>query len=359
MQDLLQRCGEPPTARVAPWPAWRAGRRATQALPHLWRRFYEERAPRASLDRQLIAPVRSADDVGELMASRVCGIVQHLAARACGDSCRAAGFGGSLPVALGREHLPALRHDWAVSWKADGVRAMVVVLPGVGAFGLTRRMDVKFLGHLLPCALQHPLVLDTELVLVRGERGARAVLWAHDLLSQDGRSLARMPMEERCVRAAACLSQRLRLCGCGVRVTIARKGWWPASEALRVLEDPRNAPADGLVFQNMRDAHGAGLVLKWKREHTVDFMVTLDGELRLADDQPPDRRTGGLLNPDKQWCGMLVEARWVEGPPCGWEALSVRTDKFQRGNARRTAEDSFDKIMNPVTEQALQDATRD
>ena len=78
------------------------------------------------------------------------------------------------------------------------------------------------------------------------------------------------------------------------------------------------------------------------------------GNLMLADGRPPCAASGGLLNPAPEWEDRVVEMAW-SAEPRGWVALHARPDKPQRGNARDTFDDTWQKIGEAVTLADIED----
>ena len=258
--SLFAALGEASLQRAPPWPPWRHARRVLDSLPPLWRDAYGSgplpQPPLAALRRQPDKP----HEVGTLVhwSARVTAadarlscacVVRTVVAQACG--CSDDGFCGSQPVALRRQALPLLRTGYAVSWKADGVRLLVAVLP-FGTFGLNRRMEVRYLGDALrgmPAAARRascPLVFDAELVMTQ----LCPVLWVYDLMAGCGQQLSAKPFRNRmheCARLVRELRKASPIAAAST-LRIARKHWWSAAAARAVLVDPRNAQCDGLIF---------------------------------------------------------------------------------------------------------------
>ena len=363
--SLFAALGEASLQRAPPWPPWRHARRVLDSLPPLWREAYGNgplpQPPLAALQRR---PER-AHDIGSIVpwSARVaeadarlsCAcVVRTVVARACG--CGEDVFGGPQPVALRRQALPLLRTGYACSWKADGVRLLVAVLP-FGTFGLNRRMEVRYLGDALrglPVAVRHtscPLVFDGELVMTQ----LRPVLWVYDLMAACGQQLAALPLRTRtreCARLVRELRRASPRAGAST-LRIARKHWWSASSARAVLADPRNAHCDGLVFTPWGAPFVTGtdpVTFKWKAldRITVDFAISEADALLLLDGLPADPGEA-LLNPHERWRGSVVECAWCYERG-GWVALHARPDK-PRANARTTFIDSVLAIAERVTEE--------
>ena len=365
LASLFAALGEAPLERAPEWPHWRRARRVLDSLPPLWREAYGNgplpQPPLAALQRRPDAP----HEVGTLTrwSARVAAadsrlscacVVRAAVAEACG--CGDDTFGGPQPVALRREALPQLRAGYAVSWKADGVRLLVAVLP-FGTFGLNRRMEVRYLGDALrslPAAARRatcPLVFDAELVMTP----LRPVLWVYDIMAACGTRLAARPFRARmheCARVVRELRHASPAADAST-LRVARKHWWPASTARAVLADPRNAQCDGLVFTRWDAPFVSGLdiyTFKWKHVDrvTVDFAVTETDALLLMDGRPPDAGEA-LLNPHERWRGSVVECAWCY-ERAGWLALHARPDK-PRGNSRTTYDDTKLAIAERVTEE--------
>ena len=351
--------------RVPRWPMWRAARRAADGLPPLWRTELENRRAPWPIPPRFLPFPSSAHEIGSVvpLVMDCASVVRACAAHACG--CQPSEFGGAQPLALGRAELQAVRTGHVVSWKSDGVRLIVVILP-FGVFGLNRAMEVRHLGTLSgapDAGVLHrtcPIVIDAELVLADRNVGRRKMLWAIDLLQAWGTCYRNHPHCHR-NRELQRFVSGLRKCrawiretGTGQSISLTRKGWWDASQARSVLEDPRNSPCDGLVFMPSDGPYVSGRdpkLLKWKRpaDVTIDFYVHYENEayvLWLADMEPPDK--GVLLNPGPEWAHSVVECRWDREHE-GWLALHVRQDKLMRGNARDAFNDTWRVIQEEVS----------
>ena len=334
--DLLLRVGEPSTAPPR-WPAWRAPRAQVESLPLYWRDRFNARAAVRPPPRAARAAPDTAHEVGlvspfvlSITRSVPCmaAFVRDVASRGTG---RPPGeFGGALPVALGRADVASMDPSaWSVSWKADGVHHVVVMMPIVrgaySVFGINRLMEVRHLGDMLPGAdaraCTRPAVACAELVLGAGES---CVLWVHDLLMDEGEVVAQEPHCMRASRLKGLLDSfgEHPVCFGDRMVHLARKHWWPAGCAAEVAADPYNRPSDGLIFQLREAPFRPGRdydLKKWKRpdDLTVDFLVTQDDRILLADGDPPCAESGGLLAPDPAWRGEARPrgGRSALGPP--------------------------------------------
>ena len=199
--------------------------------------------------------------------------------------------------------------------------------------------------------MSEPFVADCELVL----NGRRDVsIWAHDLLSVGGRSVAAVPFRERleelrslterlCIRSAAGGSIDHDL-----KVSIRAKAWHELAGVRAMLDDPANGPSDGIILQRGDGAYETGTahdVFKFKEDITVDFRVAPgpngSQKLMLADGEAED---AVLLNPDSAWLNAVVEAR---GCARGWTVTHVRPDK-PRPNARAVYYDSLGAIADAI-----------
>jgi len=253
-------------------------------------------------------------------------------------------FRGSQPVSLERHHLEDLRRDdYLVTWKADGVR-YILVATVFGVFLLNRANQVRRIQVRIPwipgrspkdtapCKLsdfeQVPLaILDGELVADEDrERGRfRLNYLAYDLIEAcvDGNradpsarsQVADMPFRDRW---AMIDSQVLRWRSLEKNtlaymhqkhpspalarydyslevVRVVRKEFWELPRAgwvLRSFVPKLTHECDGLIYQGARDAYVADThphIMKWKFSHlnSVDFQVRVS-------DTGPDRGKGTL-----------------------------------------------------------------
>lgn len=350
-----------PPQRGPTWPEWRRRRRNEREaeIGEFWARVAEDAPP--PLPHAAVRDICWSHDEGVMLrhARRSAGnasasaTAQVLTVVSTACRCEHLEFGGAQPVALDRGSLALLRTDYLVSWKADGVRLLVAVLRH-GTFGVNRRMEVRDIGDIMQGATAEerralcPMVFDAELVVKDGRRH----LWVHDLLMLSGEPISPRPFVERvatCKRVHQAHFSRFRS-----GVVVGVKGWWNASRATQVWDDPLNDPKDGLVFAPKYAPYTAGRDLslfKWKKDNTADFRVDARYDLYLADGSKPP--VGVLLNREERWRDEVVEAIW-DYERSGWVALHVRNDKL-RPNSRDTFDGTWTVIKNRVSLEMIEE----
>jgi len=212
----------------------------------------------------------------------------------------------------------------------DTIDRLLIAVLEFGTFGLNRRMEVRRIGDPLR-GMSHearmavcPIVFDAEVVI----SGERKTIWVHDLMNVHRTRTAGLPFRERTERCAE-LYMRLRRSSKTrdiAAIHILRKHWFPAHQAPQVLADPRNADRDGLIFCSSDGVFVTGVdrsMYKWKISNTVDFTVSEDDVLLLADGRPAEET---CVNPMEAWRGCVVEAAW-NYEQRGWFIMHVRPDK--------------------------------
>lgn len=382
--DLHWLSGCPIPKRAPPPPPWRD---PAAALPEIWRRLPRvpavpyRRALHFSSDADEGTMVSHGRSTSDATTANITREILHHMSRACGVRTLNE-FCGTHPVALSRHHLTRLR-EYIVTWKADGVRLIVIVLEN-GTFAVNRNDCIQEIPDLL-CGLTYeqrsaivPFVFDCELVVHDGNRH----LWLHDTLMLRGVSLAR-PFKLRTKGSgriahlahgslaprfiardpkrglvgrhavAKHVFRALHFPGPSACLSVSLKGWWPAHQFERVMRDPENVPNDGLIFAHPHSLYRIGTdhaFLKWKEENSVDFYVDTDFNLMLKDHSHPNCNI--LINKDKAFRDRIIEAVYNRSIG-GWMGKRIRRDK-KRANARSTYESNMKVIENPVEVQDLE-----
>ena len=147
---LHEKHNSPLPKTVPPWPDWRMARASVGGLHSHAVAALKERTPPLPLPLEFAqnAPpdvgslVRYAIRLGANEATTSPGhTVRKEAQEACGGS-NAQVFSGTQPVALAEKHIADVKTGYLVSWKVDGIRVLLVLMP-FGTFTMNRRNEVR------------------------------------------------------------------------------------------------------------------------------------------------------------------------------------------------------------------------
>jgi len=245
----------------------------------------------------------------------------------------------SNPKSLDRALLPELKH-YAVGEKLDGDRVMLLAdtfngssfVMSIGRSGVMKLLDGAtchhaslFLGTLIDGEL-----LDTGYV-------------AFDIVALSGMSLWQNMHDQR-MRALITAIPLMRI----PDIPITVKPWLPMSKL------PTLPAAEGLVFVALKEPMLPGAhpsLLKWKRQHTLDFIVTSDGMLQVLDARGTLQSlpAGKISIAPGSVCAGVVEcamskvgSAWLATP------INLRPDKAGPNEAR-VVEHTLRQIEENVT----------
>ena len=137
---LCIKLGAEPPLVAPPWPHWRRDR-AVGGLPEIWATQLEARRLAEPPWFRLASKPKSPHDVGSVLLPQSPTALYVKSTLGDAFGVPATEFGGSQPLALGRAELPGICHGHVVSWKSDGDRYLVAVLP-FGTFGINRKKEV-------------------------------------------------------------------------------------------------------------------------------------------------------------------------------------------------------------------------
>jgi len=150
------------------------------------------------------------------------------------------------------------------------------------------------------------------------------------------------------------------------------KQWWPKNNVATVLANIKESVSDGLVFMPVKcgiRTRKHTLMFKWKTEHTIDLLVTSDGQLAYYDSKKKGNTTGELT------CGMqayvfecvsggvkgsVCEFKIVDVGPDGKVHLTFVTTRPDKGNANTSNVilATIQNFVNPVTVVDLEKACK-
>jgi len=327
-------------------------------------------------------PMRHDDVLGTAVYEGQAREIRNVVCYLCGvDGSR---FPGSQPVSLARDNMDTIsRHEYHVTWKADGTRYMVLLMRD-GTYLIDRKFEIRRVTMRFPAPLKthgvsvhNATLLDGEMVVddIAPGRQRRRFL-AYDCVALHGERLGERAFVDRLAAA-----QRHVVDPRNIFLTEAGK-----SRAYDFTKEPFSVrvkdftplagtegfirsfipklchECDGLIFQPTRSRYESGTMdtlLKWKFTHlnSVDFRLKLslrDGRailyvgasngdvvavnepsgefaMRGADDEAgdPDVAPDGTKLADLD--GKIVECTWDKtggvAKAGAWKYLRVRTDK--------------------------------
>lgn len=308
--------------------------------------------------------------------------IQQLCQKMC--SWDSGGFPGSQPVSMDVQNIKLLHEKpYRVSWKADGVRYMMLILGEREVYLIDRDNNVfaaprlhfpqrKFLKeHVYDTLLEGEMVLDKE-----NERSYPRYL-VYDIVRFQGQEVGKQSHEirmlciEKEIEMARSLAAQQGLFDKSTEpFSIRAKKFFSLEKTEWVLDhwSPKlSHENDGLIFNPAEEPYAGGQspeVLKWKPHtlNSVDFILDIrtvkqegcipetHGNLMVGGyDKPfaPIKVTKELKNLNKK----VVECTW-DSETKQWKFLRVREDK-SFPNGYNTAISVCQSIQQPVTRQWL------
>ncbi|CAB3231409.1 unnamed protein product [Arctia plantaginis] len=296
------------------------------------------------------------------------------------------GFPGSQPVSMQRSNLWKLHEKpYRVSWKADGVRFMMLIDGEDEVYMLDRdncafkvpnlkffhRSDLR--KHLTNTLLDGEMVIDE----LDGKKIPRYL--CYDIICLDGNDVSKMafyPTRLNIIEKEI-VNPRLKAMEAGLIIkhhepfSVRLKQFWelPMSRQLlgekfakQLLHEP-----DGLIFQPAKEPYVPGPcedVLKWKPSNmnSVDFRLRIVTESGMG---LLPTKVGKLFvgKPEKHFATMkvsknmkhldnkIIECTYQDGR---WQFMRERTDK-SFPNGFETARSVCQSIQEPVTKEILLD----
>ncbi|MCP9259796.1 mRNA-capping enzyme [Dirofilaria immitis] len=260
------------------------------------------------------------------------------------------------PVSMERDNLRFLAEKkYMVSWKADGIRYMVLIDDEDSIYALDRNNNVKG---------ESGNITDVPRLLI------------YDIIKFEGRNVGECDFTTRlsCIREDLIQPRHDALRSGRIRrenepISIRNKDFWEL-EAVRKLFDEKftknvGHEIDGLIFQSVNEPYRCGrcdTLLKWKppSHNSIDFQLRIrriskPGELPehigflFVQNQPEPmaqmKATKKLLPYDNK----IIECTFKDGK---WEFMRERTDK-SLPNSSKTAKAVYNSIIHPVDKNSL------
>ncbi|KAH7730826.1 mRNA capping enzyme domain-containing protein [Aphelenchoides avenae] len=303
------------------------------------------------------------------------------------------GFPGSQPVSLERSpennNLDLLvREEYMVSWKADGMRYLVLIKDKGQVYAFDRDNNVfeipnLHFPHRKGARDVRNTLVDTEMIIehVKMDNGqVQEVprLLIYDIVVFEDQDVGKLDFRKRfeCIdfelikpRTKAFMEGKLR------RekeiFSVRRKGFWNV-EAIAKLFDQKflanlGHEIDGLIFQPVHKEYIVGrcpFILKWKPPElcTIDFRLSIAKEVRpgevptyvgllFVDRNTEFARIVPATKTLQKYDGKIVECQFINNK---WQVMRERTDK-SFPNALSTAQSVANCIRYPIHRDGLID----
>jgi len=295
-------------------------------------------------------------------------------------------FPGCQPVSMDRKNIEYIaQKPYKVSWKADGVRYMMLILKENEVYLFDRdnsvflASELKFPRRKAPDEHIFDTLLDGELVMDKEGSKTHPRFLIYDIIKFEGQDVGKADLDRRLL----CVDKEI----IGPRNTavkagkldktkepfgIRKKDFYPVEKAQWVLEKLNPSiphETDGLIFQPAIDPYTAGqspYILKWKPHelNSVDFQLNIQTVTKVG---CLPERIGGLyvqgydqpfssikVNAElRHYDKRIIECTWDEKLST-WKFLRVREDK-SFPNAVKTAQSVCESIRHPVTKDMLND----
>ncbi|XP_038052592.1 mRNA-capping enzyme-like [Patiria miniata] len=298
-------------------------------------------------------------------------------------------FPGCQPVSLDNKNIAALKHKlYKVSWKADGIRYMMLIDGPDQVYMFDRDntvFSVKNLafpkrkedGHLTDT------LLDGEMVVDRIDGRAIPRYLVYDIVVFEGQPVGSCDFDRRllCIDKEIIQTRSQHMAQGTIDKTkepfsLRMKQFWDITKTKNILDghfsqQELGHETDGVILQPQQDKYTPGrcdTVLKWKPPslNSVDFKLQITSMRREG--MLPETKgflfVGGYGSPFaeikltkelKQYDKKIIECTFENGH---WVFMRERTDKsFPNGHA--TAVAVCNSIANPVTKEVLLNYIRD
>ncbi|CAI5438289.1 unnamed protein product [Caenorhabditis angaria] len=301
------------------------------------------------------------------------------------------GFPGLQPVSLSRKNMSMLENEpYMVSWKADGMRYMVLIFGKDEVYAFDRDNEVfQIQGLDFPAKnggyLKNTLV-DSEMIIdkvnMNGKIRDVPRLLIYDIIRYQDINMMKEKFTTRSdcirkeiieVRNQAILKNQINKERQPMSVRI--KDFWQM-EGVSKLFEPKfvenvGHEIDGLIFQPVNRPYTPGRcdsVLKWKppSHNSVDFLLRIEKITKKG--MLPEFKGLLYVLHQKDPFGMMIATRTLQkydnkiiectleldqtGRPKEWKFMRERTDK-SAPNALKTAQNVFETMTNPVTKEYL------
>uniref|UniRef100_A0A182WAC7 mRNA-capping enzyme n=1 Tax=Anopheles minimus TaxID=112268 RepID=A0A182WAC7_9DIPT len=300
----------------------------------------------------------------------------------CGSKLQ--GFAGAQPVSMDMHNISYLtKMPYRVSWKADGTRYMMLIHREGEIYFFDRDNSVfavkgmRFPSLLDPNRHITDTLVDGEMVIdVQGQQRYPRYL-VYDIIYIHGREVRKEPFHPRRTNLISreIIEARTRAQEQGLLdrskepFGVRSKDFWDITKSQSLLgpkfkEQLLHEP-DGLIYQPSLDPYESGVcprVLKWKPHHmnSIDFRLMIKEETGYG--MVPGKKgllyVGGmdqsyseikLTRELRQLNNKIIECKFENGK---WVLMRERTDK-SFPNSYETANNVYESIRNPVTEEML------
>ncbi|CAH2066083.1 unnamed protein product, partial [Iphiclides podalirius] len=293
------------------------------------------------------------------------------------------GFPGSQPVSMTHMNIVSLqRKPYRVSWKADGVRYMMLIDGEDRVFMVDRDNCIfkvnglKFLHNKTMHHLKNTL-LDGEMVEDKEGGQVKTRYLCYDIIRFEGMNVGResfFPVRLMCIEKEI-INPRNRALAKGMigkgPFSVHLKEFWDIKMTHYLLEEKFSKmlthEPDGLIFQPAKEPYVSGAckeVLKWKPSdmNSVDFRLQIVTEtgvgiltkkigLLFVGREKNSFGKIKLTKEIKHLHNKIIECKYENNQ---WVFMRERTDKSYP-NSRDTAEAVVESIFNPVTKEYLLD----
>ncbi|KAL3093071.1 hypothetical protein niasHT_022521 [Heterodera trifolii] len=301
-------------------------------------------------------------------------------------------FPGSQPVSLegpqGNNNIEFLAQEpYMVSWKADGVRYLVLIDGKYQVYAFDRDNNpflirsMAFIRRPRQKPLEdddfvHDTLVDAEMVIDQNESQQIPRLLIYDLVRFQGEDLRQKPFNVRFEMIEnELIRPRTEAFKAGLLkreeepIGVRRKGFWNIESTRRLLEPGFLSchEVDGLVFQPVNGGYVSGRcdkLLKWKPPElsSIDFRLDIKKVIRPGE-LPEFVGNLHVLHADKPFATIkatrqllpynnkIIECKFSRETK-RWEFMRERTDK-SHPNACSTAESVWNTIQNPINKNDL------
>ncbi|XP_052747194.1 mRNA-capping enzyme isoform X2 [Bicyclus anynana] len=294
-------------------------------------------------------------------------------------------FPGSQPVSMDMKNIGFLHEKpYRVSWKADGVRYMMLIDGRDEVYMIDRDNSVfkvhnlQFLHNKRQEHLSNTL-LDGELVMDRVNGVEKPRYLCYDIVRFDNMTVGREPfhpvryscIEKEIINPRNRAIEERRIIKEREPFGVILKGFWDVTMAGPLLGEKfartLHHEPDGLIFQPSKEPYTPGAcedVLKWKPGHmnSVDFKleIVIDNRPGMVAKKIGRLWVGGQTAPYatmrvtkaiRDLNNKIIECKYENNE---WVFMRERTDK-SFPNSFNTAEAVFKSIKNPVTQEILLD----
>jgi len=289
-------------------------------------------------------------------------------------------FPGSQPVSMDHKNIQLLGKEmYWVSWKADGMRYLVLINDENEVYAFDRDNNVFELPLRFPRVNkldEHiaDTLIDCEVIIDKQDGNIRPRMLIYDLILLEKELVGKEKFGKRFdlirTNIVKPLEDALKTGKMSVQVmSVRRKDFFFIVATSKVLQMRVGHHVDGLIFQPNDDKYTPGRfnkLLKWKpvEESSVDFKLVM--ERHVKEGHPVEWKAAlyvlGLASPFaymdgkkslKQYDGKIVECTFnvLDGK---WHFMRERTDK-SHPNALSTAISVCETIKNPLSQNVLLD----